>query len=48
MWLSSVVIVRNESGKLRICVDYTDVNRDYPKDAYPLPNIDKMIDNSDS
>ena len=29
-----------------MCIDYTDLNRDCSKDAYPLPNIDKMVDNS--
>ena len=29
-----------------MCVDYTDLNRAFPKDAYPLPNIDKLVDNS--
>ena len=29
-----------------MCVDYTDLNRASPKDAYPLPNIDKLVDNS--
>ena len=29
-----------------MCVDYTDLNRVIPKDAYPLPNIDKLVDNS--
>jgi len=28
-----------------MCVDYTDLNRVCPKDTYPLPNIDKLIDN---
>jgi hypothetical protein len=28
-----------------MCVDYTDLNRACPKDAYPLPNIDKLVDN---
>lgn len=27
-----------------MCVNYTDLNRAYPKDAYPLPNIDQLID----
>jgi hypothetical protein len=27
-----------------MCVDYTDLNRVCPKDAYPLPNIDKLVD----
>jgi hypothetical protein len=29
-----------------MCVDYTDLNRVCPKDAYHLPNIDKLVDNS--
>ena len=29
-----------------MCIDYTDLNRAYLEDAYPLPNIDKLVDNS--
>ena len=28
-----------------MCIDYSDLNKACPKDAYPLPNIDKLIDN---
>ncbi|GAU10320.1 hypothetical protein TSUD_422670, partial [Trifolium subterraneum] len=45
-WLSNVVLVKKSNGKWRTCVDYTDLNRACPKDAYPLPNIDKLVDNS--
>jgi hypothetical protein len=45
-WLSNVVLVEKSNGKWRMCVDYTDLNRACPKDAYPLPNIDKLVDNS--
>jgi len=45
-WLSNVVLVKKSNGKWRMCVDYTDLNRDCPTDAYPLPNIDKLVDNS--
>ncbi|WJX89707.1 hypothetical protein P8452_71681 [Trifolium repens] len=45
-WLSNVVLVKKSNGKWRICVDYTDLNRACPKDAYPLPSIDKLVDNS--
>ncbi|GAU50120.1 hypothetical protein TSUD_192410 [Trifolium subterraneum] len=45
-WLSNVVLVKKSNGKWRMCVDYTDLNRACPKDAYPLPNIDKLVDNS--
>ncbi|GAU27038.1 hypothetical protein TSUD_314000 [Trifolium subterraneum] len=45
-WLSNVVLVKKSNGKWRMCVDYTDLNRACPKDVYPLPNIDKLVDNS--
>ena len=45
-WLSKVVLVKNNIGKWRMCVDYTDLNRARPKDAFPLPNIDMLVDNS--
>ncbi|GAU46749.1 hypothetical protein TSUD_402740 [Trifolium subterraneum] len=45
-WLSNVVLVKKSNGKWRMCVDYTDLNRVCPKDAYHLPNIDKLVDNS--
>jgi hypothetical protein len=45
-WLSNVVLVKKSNGKWRMCVDYIDLNRACPKDAYPLPNIDKLVDNS--
>jgi len=39
-WLSNVVLVKKANGKWWMCVDYTDLNKAYPRDAYPLPNID--------
>jgi len=27
-----------------MCVDYTDLNKACPRDAYPLPNIDRLVD----
>jgi hypothetical protein len=45
-WLSNVVLVKNSNGKWRMCVDYTDLNRACPKDSYPLPSINKLVDNS--
>ena len=27
-----------------MCVDYTDLNKAYPKDSYPLRNIDHLVD----
>ncbi|XP_074355917.1 uncharacterized protein LOC141695578 [Apium graveolens] len=35
---------KKSNGKWRMCVDYTDLNNACPKDPYPLPNIDQLID----
>ncbi|MCI34012.1 gag-pol polyprotein, partial [Trifolium medium] len=43
-WLANVVMVKKESGKWRMCVDFTDLNLACPKDPYPLPSIDRLID----
>ena len=43
-WLSNVVMVKKPNGKWRMCVDFTDLNRACPKDCFPLPRIDQMVD----
>ena len=43
-WLANVVMVKKSSGAWRMCVDYTDLNKACPKDSYPLPNIDHLVD----
>ena len=43
-WLANVVLVKKPNGKWRMCVDYTDLNKACPRDAYPLPSIDRLID----
>nr|KYP38110.1 Transposon Ty3-I Gag-Pol polyprotein [Cajanus cajan] len=43
-WLANVVLVKKNSRKWRMCVDYTDLNKACPKDSYPLPNIDRLVD----
>ena len=37
-------MVKKTSEKWRICVDFTDLNKAYPKDSYPVPRIDIMVD----
>nr|KYP71171.1 Auxin response factor 4 [Cajanus cajan] len=41
---ANVVLVKKSSGKWRMCVNYTDLNKACPKDAYPLPSIDRLMD----
>ena len=45
-WLANVVMVRKNNGKWRMCVDFTDLNRACPKDSYPLPRIDTLVDST--
>ena len=45
-WLANVVMVRKASGKWRICVDFTDLNKACPKDSYPLPRVDVLVDST--
>ena len=42
-WLANVVLVKKANGKWRLCIDFTDVNRAYPKDSIPLPWIDFIV-----
>ena len=39
-----MVMVKKFNGKWRMCVDFTDLNRACPKDSYPLPRIDTLVD----
>ena len=43
-WLANVVLVKTENGKWRLCIDFTDINRACPKDSFPLPRIDLIVD----
>ncbi|XP_075099260.1 uncharacterized protein LOC142176092 [Nicotiana tabacum] len=44
-WLANIVPVPKKDGKIRICVDYWDLNKASPKDDFLLPNIHILIDN---
>ena len=43
-WLANVVLVKNENGKWRLCIDFTDVNKACLEDSFPLPRIDLIVD----
>ncbi|GMH03314.1 hypothetical protein Nepgr_005153 [Nepenthes gracilis] len=45
-WLSNVVLVKKSNGKWRMCIDFTDVNKAYPKDSFPLLMIDLLVDST--
>ena len=37
-------MVKKANGKWRMCIDFTDLNSAYPKDSFPLPRIDQLVD----
>ena len=39
-------MVKKANGKWRMCIDFTNLNRAYPKDSYPLPRIDTLVDST--
>ena len=43
-WLANVVMVKKAKGKWRMCVDFMDLNKACPKDSYPLPRIDTLVE----
>ena len=43
-WLANTVVVRKKTGKWRVYVDFTGLNKACPKDLFPLPRIDRLVD----
>jgi hypothetical protein len=42
-WLANTVPVKKKNGKWRMCIKFTDLNKATPKDNYPLPRMDQVI-----
>jgi len=45
-WVSNIVVVPKKEGKIRVCVDFRNLNKASPKDDFPLPHIDVLVDNA--
>ena len=45
-WLPNVVMVKKSNVKWRMCVDFTDLNKACPKDSFPLPMIDQLVNST--
>ncbi|KAK0601791.1 hypothetical protein LWI29_027425 [Acer saccharum] len=43
-WVANVVLVKKKNKQWRMCVDFTDLNKACPKDSFPLPRIDQLVD----
>ena len=45
-WVANIVHVPKKDGKVSVCVDFRYLNRASPKDDFPLPHIDILINNA--
>jgi hypothetical protein len=43
-WLANTVMVKKANAKWRMCIDFTYLNKACPKDEFPLPRIDSLVD----
>jgi hypothetical protein len=48
VWVANVVMVPKKNGNMRMCIDFIELNKACPKDPYPLPRIDVIIDQAAS
>ena len=42
-WLANTVVVKKKSGKWRVCIAFTDLNEAGPKNPFPMPKINQLI-----
>lgn len=45
-WVANIVPIPKKNRKIRICIDFRNLNVACPKDEFPLPITDVMIDNT--
>src|SRR3954469_2291044 len=45
-WLANPVLVLKKNMTWRMCINYTDLNKAFPKDPFALPRIDQIIDST--
>jgi hypothetical protein len=43
-WISNIVPVYKKNGKMRVCIDFGDLNKATPMDGYPMPVADLLVD----
>ena len=43
-WLANIVMVKKKLGKWRVCVNFTNFNKACPKDPFPIPQINQLVD----
>jgi len=45
-WLANPVLFKKNNGKMRMCVDYSSLNKACSKVSFPLPRIDQIVDST--
>ena len=45
-WLANVILVKKSNEKWRMCVDFINLNKACPKDSFPLPCINALVDST--
>src|SRR3954469_15602668 len=45
-WLANIVPVIKKNGSLRVCIDFRDLNKATPKDEYPMPVAEMLVDSA--
>ena len=45
-WVANIVPVPKKDRRIRVCVDFRDLNKASPKDDFPLPHIDVLVDST--
>ena len=43
-WLANTIVVKKKSGKRHVCVDFTNLDKPCPKNPFPMPRIDQLMD----
>jgi hypothetical protein len=44
--VSNIVVVPKKEDKIRVCMEFRDLNRASSKDNFPLPRVDVLVDNA--
>jgi hypothetical protein len=43
-WVSNHVPINKKQGMIHVCIEFHDLNKDSPKDNFPTPFIDQIVD----
>ena len=43
-WLANTMVVKKNTRKWRVCVDFTDLNKACLKNPFLMPRIDQLVD----